>query len=116
MANQIQVIAPYWLDAAETWVFDDESVGLVQEPFINGIPEMIDDLVADIPNAGQGFRMLFSAAPFPGYQQKLRRLHEEYGGWWYSGDELESNGWLCPALFHYFDEAPEEIFVKAETK
>jgi hypothetical protein len=29
---------------------------------------------------------------------------------------LESNGWLCPALFHYFDEAPEEIFVKAETK
>jgi hypothetical protein len=25
-------------------------------------------------------------------------------------------GWLCPALFRYFDEAPEEIYVKAEAK
>ena len=71
MANQILVIAPYWLDSVETWVFDDEAADLVQEPFVEGIPEMIDDLVADIPNARQGFRLLFSVAPFPGYQRKL---------------------------------------------
>jgi hypothetical protein len=23
-------------------------------------------------------------------------------------------GWLCPALFRYFDEAPAELYVKAE--
>jgi hypothetical protein len=116
MANQILAIAPYWLDSVETWVFDDDAVDLVQEPFVSGIPEMIDDLVADIPDARRGFRLLFSPVPFPGYQRKLTRVREEFGGWWYSTDEPESEGWLCPALFRYFDEAPDDIYVKAEAK
>ena len=62
MANQILVIAPYWLDSVETWVFDDDAVDLVQEPFVSGVPEMIDELVADIPKARKGFRLLFSAS------------------------------------------------------
>ena len=70
MANQIMVIAPYWLDDAGTWVFDDEAKDLTQEPFVQGIPQMIDGLVAEIPNAGTGFRLLFSASPFPGYQKR----------------------------------------------
>ncbi len=116
MPNQILVIAPYWLDSVGTWVFDDEAVDLVQEPFVSGIPEMIDELVADIPNAKNGFRLLFSVDPFPGYQRKLTRLREELGGWWYKSDEPTGEGWLCPALFRYFDEAPAEIYVKAEAK
>ena len=116
MPNQILVIAPYWLESVATWVFDDEAVDLFQEPFVSGIPEMIDDLVADIPNAHDGFRLLFSTAPFPGFQRKLTRVREDCGGWWYSTDEPNEEGWLCPALFRYFDEAPEEIYVKAETK
>ncbi len=87
MANQILVIAPYWLDSVETWVFDDEAVDLVQEPFVSGVPEMIDELVADIPDARPGFRLLFSAGPLPGFQRKLTRLREEFGGWWYSSDD-----------------------------
>ena len=74
MANQIFVIAPYWLDSVETWVFDDEAVGLPQEPFVSDVPEMIDELVADIPNARQGFRLLFSAAPFPAFPGYWDRL------------------------------------------
>ena len=116
MANQILVIAPYWLDSVETWVFDDPAVDLVQEPFVSGVPKMMEHLVADIPNARSGFRLLFSAAPFPGCQRKLTRLREELGGWWYASDEPEAEGWLCPALFQYFDEAPEEIYAKAEAK
>jgi len=116
MANQILVIAPYWLETVGTWVFDDDAVNLAQEPFVSGIPEMINELVADIPNAKTGFRLLFSAAPFPGHQRKLTRVREEMDGWWYSLDEPESEGWLCPALFRYFDQAPEEIYVKAEAK
>ena len=57
MPNQILVIKPYL--HLGTWVFDDPSTDLVQEPFVSGVPEMINDLVADIPNARQGFRMLF---------------------------------------------------------
>ncbi len=114
MPNQILVIAPYWLESVSTWVFDDSRVDLVQEPFVSGIPEMIDQLVANIPDARDGFRMLFSAAPFPGYQRKLTRLRQDMGGWWYVSDEPELEGWLCPALFKYFDHAPDEIYVKAE--
>lgn len=116
MPNQIRVIAPYWLEEARTWVFDDPATDLQQEPFVEGVPEMIDDLVADIPNARQGFRLLFSAAPFPGHQRKLTRVREELRGCWYRSDEPDMEGWLCPAMFRYFDDAPEEMYVKAEAK
>ncbi len=110
--NQIMVISPYF--AHGTWVFDDPRVGLVQEPFVMGIPEMMDDLVRDIPNAQSGFRLLFSAAPFPSYQRKLTWIREEMGGNWYKADTPPMEGWLCPALFKYFASAPAEIYVKAE--
>jgi len=114
MANQIQVIAPYWLEGAQTWVFDDPATDLVQEPFVSGVPEMIDDLVADIPDARQGFRLVFSGQPFPGFQRRLEWVRAEMGGNWYRADEPPMEGWLCPALFRYFEEAPQELFVKAE--
>ena len=55
--NSLFVIAPYW--DSGTWVFDDERVGLVREPFVLGVPDMIDHLVRDIPDAREGFRMIF---------------------------------------------------------
>lgn len=116
MPNEILVIAPYWSEAVSTWVFDDPAVGLVQEPFVSGIPEMIDWLTQDIPDARSGFRLLFSAAPFPGYQKKLVWIREEYGGNWYATDDPPMEGWLCPALFRYFQTAPAELHVKAEAK
>ncbi len=112
MGNILIVITPYWYQG--TWVFDDESVGLNREPFVAGVPEMIDDLVKDIPNARSGFRILFSSVPFPGYQLELTRTKEEYGGYWYRVKDQSAEGWLCPALFKYFETAPETIYVKAE--
>lgn len=37
-------------------------------------------------------------------------------GNWYKGDVLgrEMIGWLCPALFLYFQQAPKTIYAKAE--
>jgi hypothetical protein len=114
MTNQIQVIVPYWLESAQTWVFDDERVGLVQEPFVSGVPEMLDHLVTEIPDARKGFRLLFSSGPFPGVQRKLEWVREEFGGNWYRSDQPPMEGWLCPALFRYFESAPAELYVKAE--
>ncbi len=115
MSNQIMVIAPYWLDWAATWVFDDPAVDLKQEPFVEGMPAMIDRLVAEIPEARAGFRLLFSAGAFPGYQQTLVRQRPQFEGWWYALEEPpRQEGWLCPALFLYFPEVPAEIYVKAE--
>ena len=106
------VISPYW--HAGTWVFDDPSVGLVKEPFVSGIPEMIDLLTADIPDARRGFRLLFSSQPFPGYQARFTHAREEYGGNWYKLEEPPMEGWLCPALFKYFDKAPNTLYARAE--
>jgi hypothetical protein len=106
------VIEPYWCQG--TWVFDDESMGLEKEPFVKGVPEMIDDLVKDIPDARCGFRLLFSSLPFPGYQLGLIRVREEYGGYWYRIKNTQAEGWVCPALFRYFETAPEIIYARAE--
>jgi hypothetical protein len=71
-SNALIVIAPY--KYAGTWVIDDPAVGLTREPFVAGIPEMIDEMVKDIPEADKGFRLLFSSQPFPGHTHKLARL------------------------------------------
>lgn len=111
-SNAIMVIAPYW--HAGTWVFDDPRVGLEQEPFVAGVPEMIDVLVADVPDAREGFRLLFSAQPFPDYQKKLTWLRGDMGGHYYALEDPPMEGWLCPAMFQYYEEPPSEIYVKAE--
>jgi hypothetical protein len=112
MRNSIMVISPYW--HAGTWVFDDLAVDLVKEPFVSGVPEMIDVLTAHIPDARRGFRLLFSAQPFPGYQAKFTHSREEFGGNWYKLEEPRMEGWLCPALFKYFDDAPPTLYARAE--
>ena len=112
MANAMLAIAPYWWQG--TWVFDDPGRGLTREPFVSGIPEMIDRLVTHIPDARSGFRLLFAAAPFPGYQQAFEWDRHEFGGNWYRCNEPPMEGWLCPALFKYFDEAPKKLYARAE--
>ncbi len=112
--NSINVISPY--KAHGMWVFDDPRVGLVQEPFVSGADTMLDRITADLPNADRGFTLIFSAVPFPGHQYKLdwRRTDAE-GNWYYSKDpDLE--GWLCPALLLYFNEAPKSLYVQLKAQ
>ena len=92
--------------------FDDASVGLVAEPFVAGIPEMIDILAAQV---GATDRIILTFAPteFPGQMYRLDRTREEFGGNWYRWEAQQLDGWLCPALFHYFDTAPEVIYIRA---
>ena len=112
--NNIGVIVPYRYEGM--WVFDDPAVGLVREPFIAGVDTMIDRLVDSIPNAENGFRLFFSAAPFPGFAVELHWRREELGGNWYYCPQYNMEGWLCPALFRYFDKAPPKLYVRAEPK
>jgi len=114
MNNALFVIVPYQYEG--TWVFDDPSVGLVREPFVAGVPEMIEHVVSDIPDARKGFRLTFSAGPFPGYQRELIWVREEFEGNWYRIENPPMEGWLCPALFQYFDEAPERIYIRVDPR
>src|SRR4051812_16279401 len=112
--NSILVIHPYKYEGL--WVFDDPKVGLVQEPFVSGADTMIDKMVEGIPNANQGVTILFAAQPFPGYQYQYDWVREEYDGNWYANSTFGMEGWLCPALFKYFDKAPKKIFVQVKPK
>jgi hypothetical protein len=112
--NAINVISPYKHHGM--WVFDDPRVGLVQEPFISGADTMIDRVVADIPDAARGFTLIFSTTPFPGHQYRLDWRREDSGGNWYYAKALDIEGWLCPALLHYFPEAPKHIYVQTKRR
>jgi hypothetical protein len=112
--NAINVIAPYrYLDM---WVFDDPRVGLVAEPFVAGADTMIDRVVADIPDAAKGFVMVFSQFEFPGHQHRLEWLRAENSGNVYRSPDLDMEGWLCPALFKYFETPPAALFVQVKAK
>jgi hypothetical protein len=93
-----------------TYVFDDPKVDLVREPFVMGMPEIIEHQMGGGPI--DTFTAIFSATAFPGYNTVLKRLHPEYGGTWYELDGTDLQGWLCPALFKYFLVAPERLYVQ----
>jgi hypothetical protein len=112
--NTIGVIVPYKYQGM--WVFDDPAAGLHREPFVAGIDTMIDRLVAAIPNADKGFRLVFSAVAFPGHTVKLEWRREDAGGNWYFCPQFGVEGWLCPALFKYFEKAPAQLYARAEAR
>ncbi|HEX7550464.1 MAG TPA: hypothetical protein VF579_07815 [Candidatus Methylomirabilis sp.] len=78
--NAIRAIHSYRHEGL--WVFDDEAVGLRQEPFVAGADRILDQLAAGIPDAQNGFTLLFSIQPFPGFQIECVWQREEYGGNW----------------------------------
>ena len=110
MNNSLQSICIYNYNGL--WVFDDADVGLVKEPFVSGIDDMISHYVKTLHLNADGFNAIFSPTPFPGYTTELQWVRTEMGGNWYHSVELDIDGWLCPALFHYFSEAPDKLFAK----
>ncbi len=114
MMNSITAIHPYKHEGR--WVFDDDRHELVREAFVSGADAIIERLVEAIPNAGQGFTLLFSAAGFPGIQADLEWRREDLGGNWYYSPALDAEGWPCPALLKYFEQAPKKIYVQCKTR
>jgi hypothetical protein len=112
--NAIIAIHPYKTEGV--WVFDDPKTGLVQEPFISGADDIIERMVGGIERAEEGFTLLFSANPFPGYQATFEWRRSEKGGNWYYSAQLDMEGWLCPALFKYFEAAPHQIYAQFKPK
>lgn len=111
--NQIVTIRPYCNHG--TWMFDDETVGLKGEALVAGIPEIIGRAcgIAQVKNPKDGFILQFSGEYFPHNTGKLDWLKGDRSGNWYQFQELQ--GWLCPALFRYFVDAPKEIYFKVSS-
>ncbi len=111
--NSISIIKPYKYEGV--WVFDDEKVNLVREAFVAGADAILDVATADIPNAEEGFVLIFSGSLFPGAQISLEWVREEMGGNVYHWADREMDGWLCPALLMYFNEAPKQLHVQVKS-
>ena len=110
------------------WVFDDPQTHLKEEAFVLGMSEMITSLVTEgqIPDASRGISLTFSAVPFD-HDAELTWKRTADGspvdsdsarsvGNWYAGEVAgeEMKGWLCPALFHYFETTPLKIYVRLD--
>jgi hypothetical protein len=117
--NALMTLRPYkW---GSMWVFDDAAVGLRKEPFVSGIPAILDDLLSEngIHDPDNGYYLTFSATPFPGFQRSMSWTEADKGGNWYECDNaagVHKEGWLCPALFKYYDAAPKKLYAKVESR
>jgi hypothetical protein len=80
------------------------------------MPEMIEHFVTGVTDAENGFALYFSDVPFPKFDAELVRLREDAGGNWYRERSTGMEGWLCPALFKYFDVAPQRLYLAAGPK
>ena len=126
--NSLFAIHPYVYN--KTWVFDDEARGLVMEPFVAGADTLLDkvfDTTVD-DNGNWNFSgLVFSSNPIPNADLVIKRTEDDpdkIGTDWYvdsclddtykdcAGHEL----WLCPALYEFFDEAPERIYIAVQRK
>jgi hypothetical protein len=106
-----------WEPDLGTWVYDDAGVGVLGEPFVLGADKMLTQLrAAQVGPSLEPFRLVFSAAAFPG-ALAARRLEEADGGVWYEAElgGQTLRGWLCGHFFDYFAAAPEVVHVKAES-
>ena len=128
-------IHPYYLQGFDTWVFDDPKTGLKAEAFVSGMSEIIDATLSEkglLTSARKtGFTLSFSDNfdDAPNFDVELVHLYQGAPNWkhpttqqvpditgnWYRaliGGKL-LKGWLCPALFLYFKEAPKYIYCTA---
>lgn len=119
MANVMFKIFPY--RQGDGWAFDDERRGLLAEPFVLGIPVLIEKMLELLKIESDELVFTFSENVFPRYHGVLRKQSEDAGGAWYSlettlcepirnSDGTPFAGWLCPATLKFFDNLPQSIY------
>lgn len=101
----MNVIKPYRLNGQ--WCFDDEVKGVLKEPFVAGMSEMIDRAVGD----NHDFALIFCDKEFEGADYVLEYIGDEAGGAWYRCEQLNRIGWFCPVIHKYFTALPANIYV-----
>jgi len=82
------------------WVFNDAEMGLVEEPLILGMTQIIDFLVG--PGMNRAVMRFTDGVDL--MQYTLIRGEPFEGGYVYQLKGTGMTGWLCPATLHYFPE------------
>lgn len=114
--SEEEVVSLFVYDHAGVWSYDDHAHGVVRKPVTVDGDGFLDRLVADIHNAGAGFRLRLEIAP-PGASTVKRLLVVR------SGDHLEytCEEWkmavtFAPALECRFETPPAELYVSAAAR
>ena len=112
--NSLFVIMPYFDKSLEAWVFDDEERGLKKEALVLGADLLCQRLYEKYGD----FSASFSANYIPDSDIVLHRRTEpsRQNGTWYVEATTKQDTWLCPALFKFFNEAPDSIYLKVNPK
>lgn len=125
--NALFCISPYV--HGRMWVFDDEEKGLDKEPFVFGADTLLDkvyEATKDKDGAWDVHSIIFSKHTLPVGDESPHIViargssdpTKEEGTHWVVveasallGDCLGHKLWLCPALYEYYDTAPEELHI-----
>ena len=114
----------YTLDAYRDngmWVFDDDAVGLVKEPFVAGADIVFDHMAErHLDGTRDRVSVAFSTTPIPDYDVSATITGADgYNGHYYKVTKFVGDDdmvgfpfWLCPALLLYYTNAPQDIYIK----
>ena len=115
MNNSVSVLFPY-VNKNNQLVFDDERFGLSEEAFVFGSDDLLIELAEKngIKDLKAGFKLIYSKTFIPTYDCVVQLMgNDGHDGHFYAPlDDQARQIWLCPALLHYFHEAPENIYFK----
>ena len=99
------------------WVFDDDRRDIFVEPLVCGADEVFDVISGRCEDDGiNRCTVNFSSSPIPGFALHATYLGPEFGGSRYSTPDMKLDTpfefWLCPAIFAYFECAPQDLYVQ----
>ena len=107
--NSLYIIQPY--RDLGTWLFDDESRNIIREPFVLGVPQMIDMYLEQKGIQANKFTLIFSNKDIPNADAKLIKERDLNEGAWYSLVGTDKEGWICPAILKYYETAPDKLSI-----
>lgn len=121
MANSLYSLHAYFKNGL--WMFDDKSRDIKEEPFVAGADTMFDLMSGRcIDETIQECGIVFGSTPIPNYDIKVKLDRPDgFDGHYYNVVKFDKypsvegfEFWLCPALLAFFNDAPEEIYVKVQ--
>lgn len=104
--NALFTVFPYKKNGG--WYMDDESKGIILEPFVGGADTLLDV----VANGKHELTAVFSNQPFKGYDFVAeKRGGDEFGTDYYS-EKHNHEFWLCAVLFQYINPSPEKLYIQ----
>lgn len=98
------------------WAFDDPRREIVREPFVEGMPQIIDLLIEESSFPRALFTLGICDQLYSGAQISLTYDRSEAGGAWYTCPQYDLSGWFSHRLYDYYDAPPQTLYLATKVK